>query len=51
MIVCGLIFVLLSVLLKVSVLSSIGFIVLIIGFVFLALGQFGLAVGGRKYWY
>ena len=51
MIVCGLIFVLLSVLLNISFLSTIGFIVLIIGFVLLTFGQLGHAVGGRRYWY
>jgi hypothetical protein len=49
MIVCGLIFVVLSVLLKISILSTIGFIVMMIGFVLLAFGQFGHAVGGRRY--
>ena len=51
MIVFGVILLLLAVFLKISILSTIGLIVLIIGFVFLALGQFGHAVGGRRYWY
>ena len=51
MIVYGMILLVLAVLLKIDVLSEIGLLVLIIGFVFLALGQFGHAVGGRRYWY
>jgi len=51
MIVFGVILLLLAVFLKISILSTIGLIVLIIGFVFLVLGQFGHAVGGRRYWY
>jgi hypothetical protein len=37
--------------LGISILWTIGIIVLIIGIVFLVLGQTGRAVGGRKYWY
>jgi hypothetical protein len=51
MIVCGLIFILLAVLLKISVLTTIGFIVMIIGFVVLSFNVFGYAVGGPRYWY
>jgi hypothetical protein len=38
-------------LLGISILWTIGLIVLVIGIVFLVLGQTGRAVGGRKYWY
>jgi hypothetical protein len=51
MIVLGLILLVLGWLLGISILWTIGLIVLIIGIVFLVLGQTGRAVGGRKYWY
>ena len=51
MIVLGLILLILGWLLGISILWTIGIIVLIIGIVFLVLGQMGLAIGGRKYWY
>jgi hypothetical protein len=38
-------------LLGISILWTIGIIVLIIGIVFLVLGQMDHAIGGRKYWY
>ena len=37
--------------LGISILWTIGIIVLIIGIVFLVLGQMDHAIGGRKYWY
>jgi hypothetical protein len=51
MIVLGLILLILGWILGISILWTIGLIVLIIGIVFLVLGQTGRAVGGRKYWY
>ena len=36
---------------RISILWTIGIIVLIIGVVFFVLGQLGHAVGGRKLWY
>ena len=51
MIVLGLILLILGWLLGISILWTIGIIVLIIGIVFLVLGQMGYAIGGRKYWY
>ena len=51
MIVLGLILLILGWVLGISILWTIGIIVLIIGIVFLVLGQMGRAVGGRKYWY
>ena len=51
MIILGLILLILGWVLGISILWTIGIIVLIIGIVFLVLGQMGRAVGGRKYWY
>lgn len=51
MIVIGLILLILGWILGISILWTIGIIVLIIGIVFFVLGQMGRAVGGRKYWY
>ena len=51
MIVLGLILLILGWILGISILWTIGLVVLIIGIVFLVLGQTGRAVGGRKYWY
>jgi Family of unknown function (DUF6131) len=51
MIVLGIILLILGWLLGISILVTIGIIVLIIGIVFLVLGQTGRAIGGRKYWY
>jgi hypothetical protein len=47
----GVILLVLGFLLHISILWTIGLIVLIIGAVFFVLGQLGHAVGGRKYWY
>jgi Family of unknown function (DUF6131) len=51
MIVLGLILLILGWILGISILWTIGIIVLIVGIIFLVLGQMGRAVGGRKYWY
>jgi hypothetical protein len=51
MIILGLILLILGWVLGISILWTIGVIVLIIGIVFLVLGQMDRAVGGRKYWY
>jgi Family of unknown function (DUF6131) len=51
MIVLGLLLLIVGYLLHISILWTIGIIVLIIGIIFLVLGQMGRAVGGRKYWY
>jgi Family of unknown function (DUF6131) len=51
MIVLGLILLILGWILGISILWTIGLVVLIIGIVFFVLGQTGRAVGGRKYWY
>lgn len=51
MIVLGLILLIVGYLLHISILWTIGIIVLIVWIIFLVLGQMGRAVGGRKYWY
>jgi hypothetical protein len=51
MVVLGVILLILGWVLGISILSTIGIIVLIIGVVFFVLGQLGRGVGGRKYWY
>jgi Family of unknown function (DUF6131) len=51
MIVLGLILLVVGFLLKISILWTIGIIVLVIGLVLLLLGATGRAVGGRKHWY
>ncbi|HEX2550198.1 MAG TPA: DUF6131 family protein [Nocardioidaceae bacterium] len=51
MIILGLILLVLGFLLKISILWTIGIIVLVIGLVLLLLGSAGRAVGGRRhYW-
>ena len=51
MIVLGLVLLLLGLLLKVSILWTIGIVVLIVGLVLMLLGSTGRMVGGRKhYW-
>jgi fatty-acid desaturase len=51
MTVLGVILLILGFVLKISILWTIGIIVLITGVVFFVLGSLGHAVGGRKYWY
>ncbi len=51
MIVLGLILLLLGFLLDVSILWTIGIIVLVVGVVLFALGAMGRAVGGRKHYF
>ena len=51
MIVLGVILLVLGWIFGISILWTIGIIVLIIGVVFFVLGQLGRGVGGRKYWY
>lgn len=51
MIILGLVLLLLGFLLKISVLWTIGIIVLVVGLVLLLLGSAGRAVGGRKHYY
>ncbi len=51
MIILGIILLLLGIFLKVSILTTIGIIVLVIGVVLFLLGSFGRPVAGRRhYW-
>jgi hypothetical protein len=50
-IILGIILLLLGLLLKISILWTIGIIVLVIGLVLLLLGTTGRAVGGRRHWF
>jgi hypothetical protein len=51
MIILGLVLLLLGFLLKISVLWTIGIIVLVVGLVLLLLGSAGRSVGGRKHYF
>nr|WP_272893887.1 DUF6131 family protein [Nonomuraea sp. MG754425] len=51
MIILGVILLLLGWLLGISILTTIGIIVLIIGLIFLVLGSVGRPVGGRRHWF
>ncbi|MER6943193.1 hypothetical protein ABT294_04140 [Nonomuraea sp. NPDC000554] len=51
MIILGVILLLLGWLLSISILYTIGAILLIIGIVFFVLGSVGRPVGGRRYWF
>jgi Family of unknown function (DUF6131) len=51
MIVLGIILLLIGWLANISILVTIGVIVLVVGLVFMLLGATGRAVGGRKVWY
>jgi len=47
----GIILVLVGVFAKISIVTTIGVIILVVGAVLLLLGATGRAVGGRKHWY
>jgi len=51
MIVLGLILLLIGWLVHISILVTIGLVVLVVGVVLLILGAVGHGVGGRRYWY
>ncbi len=51
MIILGLILLLIGVLAKISILTTIGIILLIVGLVLVLLGSTGRAVGGRKHFF
>lgn len=51
MLILGLILLILGFVLNISILWTIGIILLLVGAVFWILGATGRAVGGRKYWY
>jgi hypothetical protein len=50
-IILGIVLLLLGLLLNVSILSTIGVVVLVVGLVLLLIGQTGRAVGGRKHFF
>lgn len=51
MIILGLILLLIGLLAKISILTTIGIIVLVVGLVLVLLGSTGRAVGGRKHFF
>ncbi len=51
MIVLGIILVLIGWLASISILTTIGIILIVVGLILALLGATGRAVGGRKYWY
>ncbi len=51
MIILGIVLLLAGFLLKISILWTIGIIVLVIGVILLVLGSMGRAVGGRRHYY
>ena len=51
MVVVGLILLILGFLLKISILWTLGIIVLVIGLILMLLGTMGRAVGGRRHYY
>jgi hypothetical protein len=51
MIILGLILLLVGILAKISILTTIGIILIVVGAVLFLLGATGRAIGGRKHWY
>ena len=51
MIILGLVLLLIGIFAKISILTTIGIIVAVIGLVLLALGSTGRSVGGRKHYF
>ena len=51
MLIVGLILLLIGIFANISILTTIGIILLIVGAVLWILGSVGRPVGGRKYWY
>ncbi len=51
MITLGIILLIIGVIAKIGILTTIGTIVLVVGLVLLVLGMAGRAVGGRKHWF
>jgi hypothetical protein len=50
-IILGIILVLIGWLASISILTTIGLILIVVGLILALLGATGRAVGGRKYWY
>lgn len=51
MIILGIILLLLGYLLGISILTTLGIVLIVVGLVLLILGQVGRPVGGRKVWF
>jgi Family of unknown function (DUF6131) len=51
MLVLGLILLLIGIFAHISILTTIGIIILVVGAVFWILGSVGRPIGGRRYWY
>jgi hypothetical protein len=51
MIILGVVLLLIGILAHISILTTIGVILLIVGAVLFILGSTGRAIGGRRYWY
>jgi len=51
MIVLGIVLLVLGYFLHISILWTIGVILIVLGVIFWILGSMGRAIGGRKYWY
>jgi len=51
MIVLGIVLLVLGYFLHISILWTIGIILIVLGVIFWILGSMGRAIGGRKYWY
>jgi hypothetical protein len=51
MLILGVVLLLIGIFAHISILTTIGIILLIIGAVFLILGSVGRPVGGRRYWF
>jgi len=51
MIVLGIVLLILGFFLHISILWTIGIILIVLGVIFWVLGSMGRAIGGRKYWY
>jgi len=51
MIVLGIVLLVLGYFMHISILWTIGVILIVLGVIFWILGSMGRAIGGRKYWY
>jgi hypothetical protein len=51
MIILGVVLLLIGILANISILTTIGVILLVIGAILFILGSMGRPVGGRRYWY
>jgi hypothetical protein len=51
MIILGVVLLLIGILANISILTTIGVILLVIGAILFILGSMGRPIGGRRYWY